>query len=194
MKYILLILLSFSFLACSKDEQNKNGSEGNAQPIANVPQNGTETAIEAQLYELIMEYRRQNGLGGIPYSKNLSIVGQIHAKDLADNKPNQGNCNLHSWSNKGKWTPLCYTNDHAQSKLMWSKPSELTSYKGLGYEISAMNHLATAESFLTLWKKSSAHNDLILNKGMWKQEWKAIGIGVYKGYAMVWFGHQADNN
>jgi len=29
---------------------------------------------------------------------------------------------------------------------------------------------------------------------MWNTPWKAIGIGMYKNYAVIWFGHEADNN
>jgi hypothetical protein len=32
----------------------------------------------------------------------------------------------------------------------------------------------------------------MMNIGMWKQPWNAIGIGIYKGYALVWFGHEEE--
>jgi len=28
-----------------------------------------------------------------------------------------------------------------------------------------------------------------VNKGIWDTKWEAIGIGMYEGYATVWFGH-----
>ena len=97
------------------------------------------TDEEKKLYDLIMEYRNENGLPDIPFSKSLTYVAQTHVKDLYNNRPNNGNCNLHSWSSNGNWTPCCYTPDHAQAKCMWSKPSEMTSYKGYGYEIASEN-------------------------------------------------------
>ena len=141
-----------------------------------------------------MEYRYSKGLTKIPLSKSLTFVAQTHVKDLVNNKPDVGNCNMHSWSNKGNWTPCCYTDDHARAKCMWNKPSELTSYKGNGYEIAHWNSgTATAEGALSGWKRSSGHNAVIINQGVWDSHpWKAIGIGIYKGFAVVWFGEERD--
>ena len=146
-----------------------------------------------------MEYRYSKGLSKIPFSKSLTFVAQTHVKDLANNKPDLGDCNAHSWSNKGKWTPCCYTSDHARAKCMWDKPSELTSYKGSGYEIACGDNaccsefIMTADYALKSWKKSSGHNAVIINQGVWRNSsWKAIGIGIYKGFAVVWFGEERD--
>ena len=149
---------------------------------------------ETELYNIIMEYRSSKGLTKIPLSKSLTFVAQTHVKDLVKNKPDVGNCNMHSWSNKGNWTPCCYTDDHARAKCMWNKPSELTSYKGNGYEIAHWNSgTATAEGALSSWKRSSGHNAVIINQGVWDSHpWKAIGIGIYKGFAVVWFGEERD--
>ena len=77
---------------------------------------------------------------------------------------------------------------------MWDKPSELTSYKGNGYEISYWTSgTATAEGALSVWKSSSDHNAVIINQGIWdNNNWQAIGIGIYKGFAVVWFGEEKD--
>lgn len=154
----------------------------------------TLSSDENKLYELIMEYRIANGLPIIPLSESLTIVAQTHVKDLYINHPNQGNCNLHSWSSNGNWTPCCYTSDHAQADKMWSKPRELTSYKGSGFEIAyaIFGCDATPEGSLNGWKSSSGHNAVLLNEGMWNQDWKAIGVGMFKGYAVVWFGHESE--
>jgi uncharacterized protein YkwD len=80
---------------------------------------------------------------------------------------------------------------------MWDKPRELTSYKGNGYEISYGIHGAsvTADGALEGWKKSSEHNAVIINKGIWSDSnWNAIGVGISKGYAVVWFGKEYDSN
>jgi len=154
---------------------------------------------EQKLYDLIMQYRKEMGLPSIPLSQSLTIVAQTHAKDLVNNHPDQGACNAHSWSDKGNWIPMCYTSDHAQAKKMWSKPAELTSYKGKGYEIVTYVYgkptpiMMTAVLALKSWRGSPSHNAVIVNSGMWKSNsWNAIGIAIYKGYACVWFGEEVD--
>ena len=177
-KLILSILILLPFLVVSQDLSDE----------------------ELKLYTMINDYRNSKGLNNIPISESLTFVSQTHVRDLANNKPDQGNCNMHSWSNKGKWTACCYTNDHRKAQCMWDKPSELTSYKGNGYEISHgapgyPNHEVTAESALNGWKRSSGHNAVIINQGIWRDiDWSAIGIGIYKNYAVVWFGKEKDIN
>ncbi len=154
----------------------------------------TLSSDETQLYKQLMAYRVKVGLPKIPISKALNVVAQTHVRDLYTNKPDQGGCNLHSWSANGKWKPICYTPDHANAKGMWEKPGELTDYKGYGYEIAYWHSAAaTPSDAVDGWKKSTGHNELIVNKGIWKTtKWKAIGIGIYKNYAVVWFGEDAD--
>jgi len=167
------ILLSFSFLlktsAYAKDE----------------------TCISQEeygLYNLINEYRKTHKLPVIPLSRSLSYVAKEHVKDLHLNHPDKGNCNLHSWSEKGKWTSCCYTDDHKKATCMWNKPSELTSYKSNGYEI-ACKGVNTASGALECWKGSPGHNGVILNQAPWEtMKWNAVGIGIYEEYAVVWFG------
>lgn len=157
------------------------------------------TEEEQKLYDLIMKYRKEKGLPPIPRSPSLTFVAQTHAKDLALNRPDQGKCNAHSWSDQGNWIPVCYTSDHKQAEKMWSKPSELTDYKGKGYEIVTMVYgrptpvYMNAPMALKSWKGSSSHNAVLINSGIWKSSnWQAIGIGIYKGYACVWFGEVSD--
>src|SRR5687767_8026143 len=71
-------------------------------------------AEEKKLYDLIMEYRKSKKLPPIPLSTKLTLVAQTHARDLADHHEFEpkSKCNPHSWSDKGNWTPCCYTNDH----------------------------------------------------------------------------------
>lgn len=155
---------------------------------------------EKQLYEYIMQYREEKGLAEIPLSTSLTIVAQNHVKDLANNKPDLGDCNAHSWSSNGKWTAVCYTPDHAQAEYMWSKPKELTSYQGNGYEIACGSNdccsdfVMTADYAIQSWKESKGHNAVVINEDVWSEiEWKAIGIGLYKGFAVVWFGEETDS-
>ena len=161
---------------------------------------GSTTCIsveEKKLYDLILEYRKSKKLGSIPLSSKLCLVAQTHARDLVNNyKFDPSNtCNPHSWSKKGKWTPCCYTADHKQAKCMWDKPSEIAGYKSPGYEIAYYSSVgSTAQEALDGWKKSPAHNPLLINDGMWgKVEWNAIGIGLYKEYGVVWFGQLSDS-
>jgi hypothetical protein len=103
---------------------------------------------------------------------------------------------MHSWSNKGAWEGCCYTNNHSNMACMQNKPRELSLYKGNGYEIvhgGAAPYMATAALSLQGWQKSKHHNDVIINKDIWKKiAWKAIGIGMYQGYATVWFGMESE--
>lgn len=151
---------------------------------------------ETKLYELINEYRKTKQLDAIPYSAKLSLVAQTHAQDLANNYDfdPKNKCNPHSWSKKGKWSACCYTNDHKQARCMWDKPMEIAGYESPGYEIAYYSSSgANAEQGLAGWKKSPGHNPLLINSGMWeKVEWRGVGVGIYKEYAVVWFGQLAD--
>ena len=154
------------------------------------------TAEEEKLYSLIMEHRKGKGLPSIPLSTSLTKVAQAHVKDLHFNKPDQNACNLHSWSSKGEWTSCCYTNDHAKAACMWDKPKEMTNYTGSGYEIAFGSYgmPATASGALKGWIDSPGHHAVMDNQGAWNTPWNAIGIGIYEGFAVVWFGRQLDNN
>ena len=156
---------------------------------------------EYQLYQLIMSYRQSKKLPKIPLSKSLTYVAQVHCKDLVLNKPDQGQgCNAHSWSYKGRWSACCYTPDHAKAGCMWDKPRELTNYEGDGFEIAVgsssdefKDFVVTPEFALESWKKSKNHNNVIINLDVWKEvKWNAIGVGIYKGIATVWFGKLPD--
>jgi hypothetical protein len=149
---------------------------------------------ELNLYNLVNAYRKQNGLADIPLSKNLCYVAKLHVNDLQYNNPDTANCNLHSWSDKGDWLECCYGPDVFNNSCMTSKPKELTSYPGKAYEIAFWESVdAMPAIVIDLWKSSSASNDLMLNKGTWKgTQWKACGVGVLKGYAVLWFGPEAD--
>lgn len=157
---------------------------------------------EVELARLVNEYRRANGLPPVPVSRSLTLVAGLHAHDLSANRPDAGvdargrPCNLHSWSAAGPWTPVCYTDDHRYKASMWSKPREITrgAYPGYGYEISAgrWGFAMTAAGALNQWQGSPAHNEVILQKGMWKEPWRAMGVGMEGGYAVIWFGREPD--
>lgn len=153
------------------------------------------TVEETKLFNIIMQYRNEKGLPSIPLSKSLTFVAQTHVQDLQTRGLVNSTCNMHSWSSNGPWSACCYTDNHAKASCMWNKPRELTTYKGNGYEISYGSYgaSATAEGALKGWKGSSGHNAVIINQGIWDDQWNAIGIGLFEGYAVVWFGKETDN-
>ncbi|CAF3565177.1 unnamed protein product [Rotaria sp. Silwood1] len=157
-------------------------------------------AKEKEIFKLINNHRQQNGLAPLQPSANLAYVAHTHAVDIIENSPDVNGGNMHSWSNRGHWKPVRYTSDHAQASLMWSKPSEISNYKFNGYEIShGYDHNArqsmTVEPRKAVdgWKQSPGHNGVIIQKGTFKNTpMKTMGVGVYKGYACVWFGEKLD--
>lgn len=160
---------------------------------------------EKSLADMLNAYRNTNGLASVPVSKSLTAVAQWHVWDLETN-PVSGSCTtLHSWSDKGEglWQPLCYTSDTASYNGMWNKPKEISKgvYTKNGYEISTGYNISsppgtlmTASVALNIWKGSSAHNSVILQQGTtWgNYQWKAMGVGIYGKYAVVWFGDTTD--
>lgn len=170
---------------------------GGFNPAPSSLERGCLSPEEKKLYELITAYRKSKKLGAIPLSQRLTRVAQTHAQDLSENYDfdPKNKCNPHSWSQKGHWTPCCYTNDHKQASCMWAKPKEIADYLGNGFEIAYYSSLgANAQEGMDGWKISPAHNPLLINSGSWaKVTWKAIGIGIYKEYGVVWFGELADD-
>jgi uncharacterized protein YkwD len=153
---------------------------------------------EYLLYNLITEYRKSKKLPQIPYSAKLTQVAQAHTRDLEANYVYHKDtvCNLHSWSSHGNWTPCCYSPDHKEAACMWGKPREIANYSGDGYEIAYIEFpRASAQNALAGWKKSTGHNQVIINLGIWtKESWKSIGIGISDHYAVVWFGKVPDKS
>ena len=160
-----------------------------------LPGDGLESE-EAKLYNLINEYRAQNGLPAIPASKALTTVANRHVQDVAENldyvnSPQRDSINPHSWSD-ATYDP----NNQSTWPNMWQAPQRLnTGYPGNGYENFAWTAASSisAEEALEIWKNSPAHNQVILNQGIWQdRQWNALGVGIYKGYAALWFGQETD--
>ena len=157
------------------------------------------SARSLDLANTINNYRVQNGLPAVPISKSLTHVAETHARDLRDSPSVPPSCNAHSWTNKGPWSPCCYTADHAQSKCMWEKPAELTPFKATGFEIAigvpgqVAGYVLNSQNALELWKGSPLHHEVILNRGTWeKTTWRAMGAGIVDSHACVWFADQVD--
>lgn len=152
------------------------------------------SADELQLYRLINEYRMTYGFEIIPLSASLSYVAYAHVRDLHENRADLFGCNLHSWSEKGSWSPCCYAKDPNRTNCMWNKPRELTDYKGNGQELILWENVEISPlSALNQWRIFGPTNDLLLNRDRWKDKsWKAMGVAMYEGYASVWFGEVID--
>jgi hypothetical protein len=168
-----------------------------------LPRAGQETpltATEKALADQINKIRTDNGLAAAEISTSLTHVARAHVGDLNGNHPDTGedargeDCNLHSWSNRGSWTAVCYTDDHEYQTLMWSKPHELTAYTSNGYEIASFySGGMTPETAVASWKGSPDHLEVIVNSGIWAPHpWKAMGVGISGNYACVWFGELTD--
>ncbi len=170
------------------------------KPHTSATTNPCLTDLQWELYRQFIIYRAAHGLDSVPLSASLSNVAQTHCIDLATNQPHTSkNCNLHSWSGKGGWRACCYTPDHRQAACMWDKPREMTKYQGDGYEIAFYsnypfeNAWQFAAEAIRSWGRSAGHNSLMLNKNKWKSlTWRSVGVGVFRGYASIWFGTEID--
>ncbi len=154
---------------------------------ASSPQDGLESE-EVKLINLINQYRAQNGLPAIPKSKALTTVANRHVQDITENVGTL----THAWSDASY-----DANDSKTWPNMWKAPQRLnTGYPGNGYENAfggSGGFVATAENSLNSWKSSPLHNAVILNQGIWQnQKWNALGVGIYKGYAVMWVGQEND--
>ena len=106
--------------------------------------------------------------------------------------------NMHSWSDKGNWTPVVYTGDHEHANLTKIKPKEIAGYNQPGSEVAAGGvSTITPQYALELWKNSPGHNDTILSQNGWdptpeemKYGFTAIsnmGVAINGKYACIWF-------
>ncbi len=149
---------------------------------------------EKELAEAINKIRVEHGKKPVKLSVSLTFVAETHVKDLEVNHPDTSVCNLSSWSNKGKWTPVCYNPYVVDRKAMWDKPRELTPYPYNGYELVAyMEGGIHMDSLAILWDTLAESLDLITTEGIWnKKSWLAMGVGISGNYASVWFGQRED--
>jgi hypothetical protein len=78
---------------------------------------------------------------------------------------------------------------------MKAKPGEITAYTGNGYELIYWGEeKATPVDAIGLWQQVDASSDMILSRGKWKgYQWRALGVGIKDGYAILWFGDKIDN-
>jgi len=149
---------------------------------------------ELKLAEAINKIRKKHGKKPVRLSVSLTYVAETHVKDLQINHPDTSICNLSSWSDKGRWTPVCYNPYVVDRKAMWDKPRELTRYPYNGYELAAyMQGGIILDSLSELWDTLAESLDMITTEGIWsKKHWEAMGVGISGNYASVWFGQRVD--
>ena len=152
------------------------------------------TADEYRLFKLVNDYRQAMNLPQIQLSKSLSFVAKQHAIDLFTNKPDSNTCNFHSWSNKGKWKACCFEKEIKDKSCMLKKPLELTNYPGVAYEVVYWeNKEANADKAFDQWRETSASRAILTNFKEWESfNWVSMGVGIYQGFALAWFGEEAD--
>lgn len=152
------------------------------------------TRDEYRLYTLVNEYRIKNGLSVIPVSRSLCYVAKVHARDLYINNPDTSFCSLNSWSDRGKWTACCHSRYTPSPVCIVGKPKELTRYPGEGHELAYWDSEELhPDTILHFWRSIEQARELLLNQKKWSYfNWKAIGVGLYKGYACVWVGEAPD--
>lgn len=141
------------------------------------------TADEKSLFDLVTSYRSSNGL---PVSKLSTSLSKLANRHLIDIKVNLRYF-THSWSN----CPYDIKDEKTWSCII-DAPVRLNSgYEGQGYETIYVTSEKTAKvsNALESWKRSSLHNSIITNQGMFKDlPWDEIGVAVDGSYVALWFG------
>jgi len=154
------------------------------------------TRDESILFNMINDIRTQNKLPAISLSRDLCVVALTHIDDLIKWKPQDKGCSLQSWSGSGNWSSCCNTKELPGIQCMKSKPREITGYKGDGYELIywSEENAIPAEA-AALWRDVEASADMILGRSKWSNfHWKAMGVGIKGGYAILWLGEVTGNN
>ncbi|MEI8046402.1 MAG: SPOR domain-containing protein [Bacteroidota bacterium] len=187
-KEIILLFLLFVWVKPANCQGTSGMKAGNDSILKSASQD------ETILYNMINDMRRENKLSLIPFSYQLSFVAHVHIDDLIQSKPQDKGCSLQGWSKSGKWSPCCNTKDAAGIQCMKSKPKEIAAYPGNGYELIYWGEeKAIPGEALDLWQQLTASSEMILNRGKWKgYQWKAIGVGIKEGYAILWLGDKPD--
>jgi len=141
---------------------------------------------EANLHDLVNAYRAEYDLPPIPRSPSLDLLANRHVLDMAFNIGHL----THAWSN-------CPYDPNDKETLYCSSraPQRIgTRYPGKAYENAHYNSRgATAASALHGWQNSPPHNALMINLNNWRDNrWQAMGLGIYKQYAVLWVGGARD--
>jgi len=152
------------------------------------------TTEELELAKAINAYRVENEMPEIPLSRSLCYVADVHAKDLYFFYNERSRASMHSWSANGRWNECTYSNPRTDGRCMHNKPSELTDYQGLGFELAYRDNTdqATKNAF-DAWINNEITRKVILNEGSYLTfDWNAMGVKAFNGYVLVWFGTITD--
>jgi hypothetical protein len=157
-------------------------------PVSGQPADFCITREEYKLYSRINEYRARQGLEIVPVSSSLCYVAKIHARDLYHNNPDTASCSLNSWSDKGNWTSCCHSRQTPNPSCIVNKPKELAGFTGEGHELVFWDSQElNADTVLKFWASIEPARDMLINQKKWAHfTWKAMGVGLYRGYACVW--------
>jgi hypothetical protein len=142
---------------------------------------------EIRLHQLVNELRARNGLPTLLYSISLSAVANRHARDLDEN--------LHQLTHSFSDCPYNEQNPGTYS-CMWGAPQRIrTVFPGKGFELAfyISTGQALADDVMAAFEKDQYNNSVLLNQGPWSAvHFSSLGVGIYNGYATLWFGQEAD--
>jgi len=143
---------------------------------------------EYELVKMINEYRATFSKSQLNLSNSLCFVAHQHNTDLFINKPDTLGCNMHSWSEKGNWTPCCYNSSLEDKACLYDKPMELTDFPGSGFELIFWDSKnANAIDAFDFWRSIEYSRSVLLNENEpYEDVWKSIGVSIEGSYAIVW--------
>ncbi|CAN5524276.1 hypothetical protein BH10ACI2_BH10ACI2_19680 [soil metagenome] len=148
----------------------------------------TSSANESALFDLINNYRVENGQPELRPSTSLSMVANRRLLDLQQNMKTL----THSWSN----CPYDI-DDQSTWPCVTDAPKRLNAgYNGQGYETlyRVTSGQVLPSLALEAWKKSTLHNSIILNQGIFKDmQWNELGVAIDGQYAVMWFGYPGES-
>lgn len=139
---------------------------------------------EKSLFQLVNKYRAANSRPELRLSTSLSMLANRRVLDLKLNIKTL----THSWSN-------CFYDikDEKTWPCVIDAPKRLNSgYQGQGYETLYRASAGNPSPMLALdaWKKSSLHNSIILNMGIFQDmAWNEVGVAIDGQFAALWFGY-----
>jgi hypothetical protein len=76
-----------------------------------------------------------------------------------------------------------------------NKPAELAKYPGEGHELCYWDsETLSPDTVMKFWMSIDQAREILLNEKKWSVfTWKAMGIGMYKGYVCLWVGDVQDS-
>jgi uncharacterized protein YkwD len=174
----------------------KGGDEGSSPEDDENEEGFSLTSDEQELAQNINAYREEQGLAPLSVSVSLTETARAHVEDSNAYSPEKvsTDCNLHSWSDNGNWTPVCYGASDDDGVKTRMKPSEITDgvYTGDGFENSYWHkEEATVEKAMNGWKNSESHNALMTGQNSWSTI-TTMGVAIEGNYAHVWYGREDD--